>query len=906
MDPSPVHHGPDAFSKTLDTAPRQRTLVHSQTINSKDGSVNRLSRAFQTNIHPSTNPTPAPAPTTAPSKPRLPTKPPSLRLSNDRPQSSTIIQREINVTGHYLPTTTTTTTTTTTVAKEDEEEEPLAFKDIRAKFQQKPAPEKKEKVYKKVQLVSTPNISVPPRPLPKPRLSVTRPAKEVGPRLSHLSPKGPFTTELTQCLEQPIPRPPVPTSPHSLNPKPRVISRPPDLPLGRNKALPRRTSNPAIKSTISQTTPISLVARSLTGNSTTSISTTSSNPASPSKRAWNHGTTIASWFANSTHAEDTSLKDSISIIREDSINSHSTPPQSAGGSFAGSLPISPQLSGKDDGMSKALKRSKVVHELIQTERIYQADMQLLKQVFYDQAQPPLFDKNDVKILFSNLLAILSFESDFVAKLEVACREDLSTEANDGSETSSGGPSIGEVFNDVMSSIDEIYCDYCKRHEDARCREQLEGKTMSWDLGSLLIKPVQRVLKYPLLLKELIILTPPNHPEYEDLVIATKGIQEVADHINEIKRRKDIVEKIVGDKKKTDISKITRNAQKLKQVAGFSAEPTQDAFFDSLHIKFEHQQETTRQLARDVQSWVRQVKDHFDHLQVFADSMENMYISWGGVRVRSVDRIKRFHSLVSNFSMVMSRELDVMVRGHVYVIVDDFLKTFENPGQVINKRAQKLLDYDRVRDIKSRGDTVDKTLQESADAYVSINAQLVEELPVFFRLTMTYFDILVGNLAMVQTKFYKQVSREWSKLVDRETSGNDDILRQYAASMEEVLVMLDKISPLNKDHWEAVPGVVPSEFESSISFNSRSDSHATGPRLPLDNNPRHTDGASSENEPLFRCVVISDYADENQDTLDIKKGQVLKVWHVPNEEDGWLYVSRDDCFGWVSSFYCQNL
>jgi hypothetical protein len=69
----------------------------------------------------------------------------------------------------------------------------------------------------------------------------------------------------------------------------------------------------------------------------------------------------------------------------------------------------------------------------------------------------------------------------------------------------------------------------------------------------LIKPVQRVLKYPLLLREILSLTSPTHDDHDDLSAAVKEIQDVADNINEIKRRKDIVEKIVGDKKKTDIS-----------------------------------------------------------------------------------------------------------------------------------------------------------------------------------------------------------------------------------------------------------------------------------------------------------------------------------------------------------------
>jgi hypothetical protein len=46
--------------------------------------------------------------------------------------------------------------------------------------------------------------------------------------------------------------------------------------------------------------------------------------------------------------------------------------------------------------------------------------------------------------------------------------------------------------------------------------------------------VQRVLKYPLLLREILSLTSPTHDDHDDLSAAVKEIQEVADNINEIK------------------------------------------------------------------------------------------------------------------------------------------------------------------------------------------------------------------------------------------------------------------------------------------------------------------------------------------------------------------------------------
>lgn len=60
---------------------------------------------------------------------------------------------------------------------------------------------------------------------------------------------------------------------------------------------------------------------------------------------------------------------------------------------------------------------------------------------------------------------------------------------------------------------------------------LQGQTGAWDLSSLLIKPVQRILKYPLLLKELTKFTAKDHPDYESIGLGLKEIENVVDRIN---------------------------------------------------------------------------------------------------------------------------------------------------------------------------------------------------------------------------------------------------------------------------------------------------------------------------------------------------------------------------------------
>ncbi|KAJ1965405.1 hypothetical protein GGI12_000797 [Dipsacomyces acuminosporus] len=60
---------------------------------------------------------------------------------------------------------------------------------------------------------------------------------------------------------------------------------------------------------------------------------------------------------------------------------------------------------------------------------------------------------------------------------------------------------------------------------------LAGKTTSWDLLSLLIKPVQRILKYPLLLRSLLSLTQTQALDRSQIERAVQSIESIAESIN---------------------------------------------------------------------------------------------------------------------------------------------------------------------------------------------------------------------------------------------------------------------------------------------------------------------------------------------------------------------------------------
>ncbi|KAJ3208223.1 hypothetical protein HK099_000103 [Clydaea vesicula] len=204
-------------------------------------------------------------------------------------------------------------------------------------------------------------------------------------------------------------------------------------------------------------------------------------------------------------------------------------------------------------------RQKVVMELLETEQSFYKDICLLKEIYWISAlEEKIFSKTDFKLLFSNLSQVVATSNKILENLVVV--------SNDNGL-------IGKLFNEMFDEIQETFCEYCKNSEQSlqkvseisspeapdnvkeylkTCQLKLHGKTFAWDLPSLLIKPVQRVLKYPLLLKQLLKETDQSHDDYENLTIAVKRSEAVAEAINTVKKRKDVVEKYTTGKSNLNV------------------------------------------------------------------------------------------------------------------------------------------------------------------------------------------------------------------------------------------------------------------------------------------------------------------------------------------------------------------
>jgi hypothetical protein len=137
-----------------------------------------------------------------------------------------------------------------------------------------------------------------------------------------------------------------------------------------------------------------------------------------------------------------------------------------------------------------------------------------------------------------------------------------------------------------------------------------------------------------------------------------------------------------------------------------------------------------------------------------------------------------------------------VQDAVFKRIESYLKLFKQPAQVIQKRNRKLIDYDRARHLTSKGEIPDKQLQMSAEAYTSLNAHLLEELPTFLTLAGTYFEIIVDEFARVQAQYWHQRKLEWKSLTIELPFGKghewDSIHVDYENSMKRIEPLINSI------------------------------------------------------------------------------------------------------------------
>nr|XP_020726106.1 intersectin-2 isoform X2 [Odocoileus virginianus texanus] len=192
------------------------------------------------------------------------------------------------------------------------------------------------------------------------------------------------------------------------------------------------------------------------------------------------------------------------------------------------------------------KRQGYIHELIETEERYVDDLQLVVEVFQKRmTEPGFLTEGEMALIFVNWKELIMANTKLLKALRVRKK--------------TGGEKmpvhmIGDILAAELSHM-QAYIRFCscqlngaallqqKTDEHADFKEFLkklasDPRCKGMPLSSFLLKPMQRITRYPLLIRSILENTPENHVDHSSLKLALERAEELCSQVNEGVREKE--------------------------------------------------------------------------------------------------------------------------------------------------------------------------------------------------------------------------------------------------------------------------------------------------------------------------------------------------------------------------------
>ncbi|XP_034172293.2 rho guanine nucleotide exchange factor 38 [Osmia lignaria lignaria] len=440
------------------------------------------------------------------------------------------------------------------------------------------------------------------------------------------------------------------------------------------------------------------------------------------------------------------------------------------------------------------QRQNVISELVITEKEYVRDLKLTYETF-NLYNPSILEALgiDVTTLFGNIFEVIQVAEellDLILKAMKGCDEELQT--------------IGPCFMKMAEKLKNVYVKYCGNHEAALALlkkyenneeimtvfnkgiESLRYQVACFDMSSILIKPVQRILKYPLILYELVKCTDDNHPDKRAVEEAWKTMTAVASHINEYKRRKDLVSKYLGNDNtlirkmaKLNMHSVAKMSTRLGTRLSASLGLTNVAVnseFEELEKQFRSVGKCTLQLAKDVDLCLTYLSDEAISGEVISDFLIQYYQGTPNTEAR------RLRDIRSTIWSQFIQELKACLKDRVSTPINFLATLLEGPAVLITKRYDKLLDYDAAISKSEKykdSRIVQDELATAKSNYEALSQQLLEELPILIDAATEILVDCVGAFAQARKLLCGKITKKYLTLCETTTQlSSQDILESF--------------------------------------------------------------------------------------------------------------------------------
>ncbi|KAF2112367.1 hypothetical protein BDV96DRAFT_580599 [Lophiotrema nucula] len=558
--------------------------------------------------------------------------------------------------------------------------------------------------------------------------------------------------------------------------------------------------------------------------------------------------------------------------------------------------------GQDPKFLQRKKGYRVIYELIATEKHFADDMAVVGRLFYDSAvDNDILSETERRTLFANSPELQLFSYRFWDSLRKSIRPILQQkprppkpkdEADETAQLTTGDPlyetapplatqpypwdefeyltagnysriTIGRCIVKHLPQLERLYTTYLLNHGEANnflqsklkagdwkllgwqkaCMDHSKGMTLAWDLDSLLVKPVQRLLKYPLMLDELIKVLPEGHPDLPDLEAARKSIIEMSVRINSSKTRQETLRNVIQPKKEKDKSKgllenrLGKNITKALFTKNEKPKPMveDESVFNDKEYKAQAQKFGGHFF--QVQVVIRDIEKYLETIQGF--SLQLNIIVQGFMGMIEEQMSSSHPEIASHWSRMARAMLDlhrVILEDHRNAIkvkivkpITELWRLYVRPQRLMEQRKKGLGSYIKYKQALDRKEKIDPKLQDAADTFKAVNDALRDELPMLYDKTRRLIIACLKSLVIYQKDWWKNAQKMLLPLLETEPqyttsfhydlkSYQDRFLSDYMAVQTPVL----RLGIVNHSLLEECANIISSPLTNS-SAASASDS-----------------------------------------------------------------------------------
>jgi hypothetical protein len=329
----------------------------------------------------------------------------------------------------------------------------------------------------------------------------------------------------------------------------------------------------------------------------------------------------------------------------------------------------PLTKAEQEEQKRLRQRQLVIRELIDTEDAFVRDMSVVEEIYKGTAEAcPNLDAKTIKVIFRNTDEIIAFHAALLIELKegasavytpkgrrsplLASDSKDSDSATLNSVMSSSRPdrddekdrftSLGPVFSKNIEQLKAVHEAYLRSSDNSskrllqiqedeavmvwlnECNAVAKELTSAWNLDSLLIKPMQRITKYPDIITHLLKYTPENHPDREALIQARTAVMDAIDEINRTKKNFELVGQIVNNRKRkeSDVrAGLARAFGKRVDKLQISGKTAEDEEYQRLQQQFGDDYLRLQVVLRDVEYYTRNVATYVHEFLQYLSSME---------------------------------------------------------------------------------------------------------------------------------------------------------------------------------------------------------------------------------------------------------------------------------------------